>query len=304
MAQRPVTRARTASAVLLVAAIAAGTVADTAPPDVPLTLGGYRVVAADFHVHSSTFSDSGVTPWGIVVEARRRGIDALSFNGHNQVWDGKSARAFSRWIGGPTVLTGQEIMAANGPHIIAVGTHAVIDGRGRDVAAIADEIHRQGGIAIAAHPFPVFWPAYDDAAVQRLDGAEICHPMVYWPENAQRELEQFSARGRFAAIGSSDYHGVGRLGLCRTYVFARDASAEAILEAVRARRTVVYGRGGSAYGEPELVKLAAAHPHLRDTATIDPPPGALDWVSRGTGLLGLLGLAIVNSRRHTGHAHD
>lgn len=282
---------------LVAVAIAAGIAGDRPQAAQPLTLGGYRVLAVDFHVHSSTFSDSGVTPWGIVVEAKRNGLDALSINGHNQVWDGKSARAFSQRIGGPTILTGQEIIAGTGPHIVAVGTDSVINGRGRDVAAVADEIHRQGGIAIAAHPFPAFWPRYDAAAIERLDGAEICHPMIYAFHSAQGELEQFATRGTFAAIGSSDYHGLGRLGLCRTYVFATANTADAILDAVRARRTVVYGRDGRTYGDPALVRLSAAHPRLREAATIDPPPGVLDWVSRGTGALGLLGLVLLDHRR-------
>ena len=51
-------------------------------------------------------------------------------------------------------------------------------------------------------------------------------------------------------MGSSDFHGLGRLGLCRTFVFARDTSAEAIIEAIRAQRTVVYGREGKASAIP------------------------------------------------------
>ena len=41
------------------------------------------------------------------------------------------------------------------------------------------------------------------------------------------------------AVGSSDDHGLGRIGLCRTYLFARDDSEEGVLEALRAGRTVV-----------------------------------------------------------------
>ena len=282
---------------LFAVGIAAGTVADAPHPVRPLTLGGYRVLAADFHVHSSMWSDGALTPWGIVGQARRDGLDAIAFTGHNQIWDGKMATWFSAVTGGPTVIPGQEILS-RGHHIIAVGTHTVIEG-GHSAATLIAQVHRQGGIAIAAHPFKDMWAGFDDAAMQTLDGGEICHPIVYWPEQAQGELEQFAARGRFAAIGSSDFHGIGRVGLCRTYVFARDTSAEAILEAVRARRTVVYGRGGKAYGEPALVQLAADHPHLREIATVDPPAAMLDWISRVTAVLGMFGLVVISggSRR-------
>jgi hypothetical protein len=287
--------ARRAAVALLLVAIVAGTIADVPRSAQPLTLGGYRVLAADFHIHSSTWSDSAVTPWGIILQAQRDGVDAIAFTGHNQIWDGKAARRFSALVGGPTVIPGQEILSL-GHHVIAVGTQTVIQG-GRSAASLIAEVHRQGGIAIAAHPLSDSWAGFDDEAMKTLDGGEICHPMVYGLDRAQRELEQFAARGRFAAIGSSDFHGIGRIGLCRTYVFARDDSADAILEAVRARRTVVYGRGGKAYGDPALARLAADHPHLRERATVDPPPGALDWVSRAAGVLGLLGLVLAAPSR-------
>src|SRR5947207_12872121 len=77
----------------------------------PLTIGGYRVLAADFHTHSATWSDGALTPFGIVLEARRQGLDAIAITGHNQVSDAKAGRWFSRIAGGPTVLVGQEIVS-------------------------------------------------------------------------------------------------------------------------------------------------------------------------------------------------
>jgi hypothetical protein len=276
------------SAILLVVAIAAGTAVDRPQRRPPLTLGGYRVIAADFHIHSSTWSDGALTPWGLVLEAQRQGLDAIAITAHNEVADGKVARWFAGLVGGPTVLTGQEIIAPD-HHVIAVGIDRVVDWR-QSVAAQAADVHRLGGVAIAAHPFADFWPGYDEAAMRALDGAEICHPAMFGRERAQRELERFAARAPVAAIGSSDFHGAGRMGLCRTYVFARDDSAPAILDALRAHRTVVYGLGGKAYGDPSLVQLAATHAELHDAASFDAPAGWLDWVSRVCGVLGLLGL--------------
>ena len=66
-----------------------------------------------------------------------------------------------------------------------------------------------------------------------LDGTEICHPAIFEYEAARAALEQFARRTPAAAIGSSDFHGLGRLGLCRTFVFARGNKADDILEAVR-----------------------------------------------------------------------
>jgi predicted metal-dependent phosphoesterase TrpH len=276
------------SIALLVVAFVAGTAADRVPARAPIVLDGYRVLAADFHIHSSTWSDGTLTPFGLVLEAERQGLDVIAITGHNEVLDSEAGRWFAERVGGPTVLTGEEILA-HAHHVIAVGIHRVVDWRA-PVADEIDEVHRQGGVAIAAHPLRSFWPAFDEAAIARLDGAEICHPLIYDEPEAQVSLEAFAARGSFAAIGSSDFHGFGRMGLCRTFVFARDASEAAVLEALRAHRTVVYGPGGRVYGDPALVALAATRPELQERATTDAPAGWLDWISRVCGVAGLAGL--------------
>jgi predicted metal-dependent phosphoesterase TrpH len=221
-----------------------------------------------------------------VLEAERHGLDAIAVTGHNQVSDGQLARRFSRAIGGPIVLGGEEILAEGRFHMIAAGVTDAVDFRQTAASAIAD-IHRQGGIAIAAHPFPVF-VGWDDAAIARLDGGEICHPNIYAREDGQRELEAFAARRPIAAIGSSDFHGLGQMGICRTFVFAADASEQGILDAVRAHRTLVFGKGGHVYGDPQLVQYAD---RLRSRLPSSEARGsALDWLSRIAGLLGFAGL--------------
>jgi hypothetical protein len=278
------------SLTLLVVACLAGWAGDRPIARAAIEIGGYRVVAADFHIHSSTWSDGALTPWGLVLEAERQGLDAIAITGHNEVGDAKVGRWWSRLIGGPTVLVGQEIIGANHPDVIAVGIDGVVDSR-LSVAAAVDEVHRQGGVAIAAHPLREFWPGFDEAALARLDGTEICHPLIYQSAEDQTTFEAFAARGSFAAIGSSDFHGLGRMGMCRTFVFATDDSAEAVLDALRAHRTVVYGLEGRAYGDPALIAIAATRPELRASATTDPPVTPWDWISRVAGLVALAGLA-------------
>jgi hypothetical protein len=182
--------------------------------------------------------------------------------------------------------------------VVAVGIASLIDWR-QDVAAQADAVHRQGGVAIAAHPVRSYWPAFDATAMAKLDGAEICHPLIYVEEDGVEGLEGFLRRGQLAAIGSSDTHGPGPMGLCRTYVFARDRSASAIVEAGRAHRTVVYGFGGKAYGDPALI--AQADPHrLREAGLIPIPRGVLDVIGQAGGLAGLLALVVLGRRETRG----
>ncbi len=282
--------ARLVSAGLLLAALAAGTLADRPQSRPPLRIGGYRVLAADFHVHSYPLSAGTLAPWDLVLEARRQSLDAISITGHNQVEAGLWGRWFARLVGGPTVIPGEEIHAP-GYHMIAAGIHSTISWRNTAAQSIA-EIHAQGGVAIAAHPVRGFWAAFDPQAMASLDASEIMQPVVYSFKYGARELREFYQRAPLAAIGSSDYHGMGPLGLCRTYVFARDSSEQSILEAIRGRRTVVYDGDGSAWGDSQLIQLASGRLRGREPQ----PSGSLDLFSRAAGLLGLIGFLMAGNR--------
>src|SRR5205814_595659 len=98
------------SIALLVVAILAGGAGDRAMRVEPLPLGGYRVLAVDFHTHSSMWSDGAFTPWGLVLEAERQGLDAIAVTGHSEVWDGQLAQRFSRAFRGPIVIGGEEVL--------------------------------------------------------------------------------------------------------------------------------------------------------------------------------------------------
>ncbi len=285
---------RRCSALLLALAVLSGTLADRPFVNPPLILGGYRVLAVDFHTHSSMWSDGALTPWGLVLEARRQGLDAIAITAHNETWDAHVGQRFSRLIGGPIVLVGEEIVQPS-YHMIAAGISTTVSFR-QSAASAIDEVHAQGGVAIAAHPGRNFWQGFDAAAMQRLDGAELCHPSIFVYEEGQRDLERFAARAPMATIGSSDFHGLGPMGICRTYVFASVATEQGILDGVRAHRTVAYGRDGRVYGDPALARLAADAGGLREREPWRQPAGWLDWVSRIGAVLGLGGVIFGRSR--------
>jgi hypothetical protein len=131
----------------------------------------------------------------------------------------------------------------------------------------------------------------------RLDGAEVLHPIVYTHPGAYAQLQEFYGRARLAAVGDSDYHGLGPLGLCRTFVFAREDSEAAIVEALRAGRTVVYDRDGRVYGDPELIRLAAREPRLVELSSPPLDQGTLTTISRVCGILGLLGVFLFGAAK-------
>jgi predicted metal-dependent phosphoesterase TrpH len=288
-------RRTTLAGVLIGVALFAGTMADRLSARASRTMGGYQVLIADFHVHAFPQTWSTLSPWDTVIEAGRRGMDAIAIVPHDSVWCSKLARWFANVSGGPLVLTGEEITTP-GYHLLAVGITETVAADFSAAEAI-ERVHRQGGVAIAAHPYRNMWPAYGADAFRILDGAEIVRPETPQNEQGAAELRAFSARAPapLAAIGSSDYHGMGLIGDARTIVFARDRTEAGILEAVRARRTVVYDRQ-HAYGDPAMIALAATDPALDAGFETLPIPGAGRLLSRITGVLGLIVFVLTRAK--------
>jgi predicted metal-dependent phosphoesterase TrpH len=278
---------------LLLAALVAGTIADVPNPRVSREIGGYHVLAADFHVHVFPFGWSALPPWDTVIEARHQGLDVVAITPHNgHLWLARVGRWFARVTGGPIVIVGEEIGSSR-YHMLAVG---IVDAVSSELSAAdaIDEVHRQGGVAIAAHPYEQFQPAYDAEALQKLDGSEVVRPETQHDAQAAAQLREFFARAETTAIGASDYHSAGtRVGHSRTYVFALDRTEQAVLDAIREGRTVVYDRE-RAYGDPALIELAAASGGLPNVVPELPAPGALRVFSKVAAALALVVVLLLN----------
>ena len=295
------TRARRLAAVLFLCGVVGGSVADrgTRAPE-PYRDGEYWVLAGDFHVHSF-FGDGVLPPWELRREARRRGLDVIALTNHNHqasvvidrwTFSLAGSRAGSFLAGDASdvlVMPGQEITAGR-YHLIGVGIANTVDWTQTAAGAIA-AVHAQGGAAIAAHPTRWYWDAYDPRALAGLDGAEVAHPLVEGDEELRDELIEFYERVRAAhpsaaPIGSSDFHVRAPIGLCRTYVFARERSAQGVVEAIRSGRTVAYDSTGHAFGDSSLVQMAERR-RRHDAAR----PAAPSWPAAASAMAVLLGLA-------------
>ena len=288
---------RSAFAVLLAAGATIGTLADQTPPHVPLRVGDYLVLSGDFHVHAFP-GDGALAPWVLRQEAARAGLDVIAVTNHNQSLTGRLAEWVSERGDGPLMLTGQEITNPE-YHMIAVGIdHAV--NADQPAAGAIDDVHAQGGVAIAAHPSRRFH-GYDDEAVARLDGAEAAHSDIHRDDVFRADLAAFFGRARglnrgISAIGSSDFHlmppGMGR---CRTYLFVGERSKVAVLDAIRSGRTLAVDGDGRLQGDPNLIRvLGVLRPEGR--SNVNPV-----WrrLSLAMAWLGALGLVVFRNRPTT-----
>ena len=251
-----------------------------APPAVP----GYVVMSADLHVHSFP-GDGALTPWSIAREASRRGLDVIALTNHNAMWSWRLAHALGWTGGGALLLPGVEVTAPHF-HVATVAMRAPVDWRGT-VADVVARVHAQGGLAIGAHPTVPRASAYDAAAFRALDGIESVSPEGEdlsprrdpMPEMYRLAVEQHPG---IAPIGSSDFHFFAPIGVSRTYVFARERTADSFEEALRAGRTVACDPDGLMKGQAALVAIvrgacaAAGAAAVRRTGT---PAAWLAWLA-------------------------
>jgi len=286
---------------LVALGIVAGTALDRAPARAASYRAGYRVLEADFHAHTR-FSDGFLSTFDLVLQAERRGLDVLAITEHNITFPAFMGRWFSRRVGGPTILIGEEVTTRRF-HLHGVGLTERVDASA-PLPDILAAIHRQGGVAIAAHPVGRFQAAFS-AELEAIDAAEVMHPIAYgersngwrWPEMREFYERALASGHRLTAVGSSDYHFFSTLGLCRTLLFARDDGEEAALEALRAGRTVVHDLDGRAYGDPAMIEALAREPYVmrpQDYGYVG--SGLADRVTRAAGWLGLVGLVLFGLR--------
>lgn len=296
-------RVRLACAAIVGAATVVGTLADRAPELPPVTRGEWRVLEVDLHAHTR-FADGFLSPLDLVIQARRRGLDALAITDHNILFPARMGRWFARATSGPTILLGEEITARD-YHVHGVGLTERVDAS-LPLERVIDEVHRQGGVIIAAHPVKRFWPALVPLR-GRFDATEVMHPIAFgggrgsgwsWEEMRAYYEEGRAAGQRLAAVGSSDYHFGSPLGVTRTLVFARGGGEGDVLDALRAGRTVVHDAEGRAYGDPAMIELLAREPYsLRPQDYGYRGNGLLDVAARSLGLLALVGLVLFGKRR-------
>jgi hypothetical protein len=296
-----ITRAALASVLLVVVGVGLGTRLDVEPPRTPTYRGGYRVLEVDLHAHTR-FADGLLSPFDLVLQARRRGLDALAITDHNILFPAQLGRWFSRRTGGPTILVGEEVTTRR-YHLHGVGLTERIRA-GDPLADVIFAVHAQGGLVIAAHPVRPYWPSFE-AEIDGLDGAEVMHPIAWSGSEGWRweDLRDFFDRERamgheLTAIGSSDYHGFSVLGLARTLVFARGDDEAAVMDALRSGRTVVFDRHARAYGDPRLIDLLQREPYaMREQDYGYRGSGWLDRAARALGWLGVVGLVVLRRRR-------
>lgn len=292
------TRAGLIFGALVVIGLVTGLRAQLAPTSAPVheppaACPQCEVLDVDLHAHTR-FSDGFLSPMELVLAAKRQHLDAIAVTEHNLLFPATMAAWFSELVDGPIILRGQEVTSRD-YHLIAVGLSERVAPQ-RDLRAVVDEVHRQGGLAIAAHPTQRYWPAFE-AVRDELDAAEVVHPAAFSGSEAfswADMVDFFEREGRkpLTAVGSSDFHFFRSLGICRTEVFVEERSKDAILAALRDGATRVRAPNGRLFGRWDGDTPTAPASLGQAYAPLD----TFDAIGRLLGWIGIVGLMIFRSR--------
>jgi predicted metal-dependent phosphoesterase TrpH len=204
-------------------------------------------VIFDLHIHTTTSSDSNLSPLELIQEAKRIGLDGVVVTEHDRCWDRFAIRDLAAEHDF-MFLRGMEVSTDLG-HILVYGLDEYLPGilRAEKLREVVDEA---GGAMVAAHPFRRiftrdFRNGQEDApqsmqeAADRLifeltDGIEVCNGGSIDRENklAMEVCDYLSQ----APTGGSDAHsdlGIGRFAT----QFDDPIKTEAdVIEALKKRR--------------------------------------------------------------------
>jgi predicted metal-dependent phosphoesterase TrpH len=106
---------------------------------------------ADLHLHTN-YSDGWPSPLAVVEAAGDLGLDIVAITDHDTIEGAlRGAEYANGMTGGPFVIVGEEVSSRDG-HILGLFLERRIR-PGMSARATVAAIHRQGGVAVAAHPF-------------------------------------------------------------------------------------------------------------------------------------------------------
>ena len=105
----------------------------------------------DPHIHSVYSGDSRSEVIDILIEAEKKGLDAIAISDHNEIEGSRLARSYG---GNIIVVPSIEISSDKG-HILGLGVDEIIP-KGLSAVETVDRIHDAGGLAIVPHPFSYY----------------------------------------------------------------------------------------------------------------------------------------------------
>ena len=197
----------------------------------------------DLHMHTTRHSpDSFMGPYVMLRRAREVGLQGVVITEHDWLWTDDELDELRSSASGLVVLAGVEVSTKQG-HFLAYGVRNPFSiPRNIGVADLCYEMHKQGGVVVAAHPFR-WGQRFGDILRQErpdLDGIELMTSNM--DEDCRRRAAEVFAERTLAGLGSSDAHHEDVLGVCYTEFEGTIRDIRDLVDAIRERRTSAHER--------------------------------------------------------------
>jgi predicted metal-dependent phosphoesterase TrpH len=203
-----------------------------------------ETIIGDFHIHTKYSKEPKLLgifktkpfygPEQVIKEAIRKGLGTVAITEHDTLKGAeigeKIAKKYKKDI---IFIKGEEISSRDG-HVIGLGLEEAIR-PGLSVAETIDRIKKQGGVAIAPHPFIYYGVGYR-IFTSKFDGVEVVNP---WASlfGKNRFVKSIIPEVNFAPIGSTDAHMLWMVGKIFTRLRIKRRSVDGVLDAIRKKRT-------------------------------------------------------------------
>ena len=195
------------------------------------------MMSFDLHMHTRRYSpDSEIDPFDLVRRAREISLDGIVITEHDKLWSEDELEELRAAAPGLVVLAGVEVSGRNGD-LLCYGVTDLSDlRRGMAWGDLCREVRRQGGAAVAAHPYR-WGQAFDGLLAEErpdLAGLEMMSNNMD-PEIRRRVADFLDRNPGFATLGNSDAHALEVLGACYTEFDAVIRTSADLVDAIRRR---------------------------------------------------------------------
>jgi len=187
----------------------------------------------DPHVHTSHSGDCFCPVKEVIRIAKAKGLRGIAITDHNSIRGVEEALRLSgkNFL----IIPGIEVSSKDG-HILGLGISKLVP-RGLPAPETVALIRKQGGIAVAAHPFGLSLKPFA-ALKAEYDAIEVFNPRRYL---ANRLARKFAERRELPVMAGSDAHRPNEVGLAGVKIGGK-ASVDNVLKKIKGGEASTFGR--------------------------------------------------------------
>ncbi len=191
----------------------------------------------DLHVHTKRYSPCAelLNPDKLVVQARKRGLSGIVITEHDHLWSKEDIRELQNQTSDIRFYRGVEISSASG-HFVVIGIENLDDiAPGISVEALIQKIKPHNAALILVHHHLVYSSIKFPRAIKDMpcgiDAIEVASSVTYG--ELQDDAEKIAKSKGWTAVGGSDAHSIGKLGVTFTSFATLPQNEKELAQAIR-----------------------------------------------------------------------